>query len=63
VQIGLESPIDFIIKSILYMKKIHGFEMAFSLPIITLNKFDYKNVILLVSLKEIRIYILYLLCS
>jgi len=32
--------------------------MTFSLSIILLNKFAYKNVILLVSFKNIRIYII-----
>jgi len=34
--------------------------LAFLLSIIPLNIFNYKNVILLVSLKKIRIYICYM---
>jgi len=44
--------------SIIYIKKIHSFGVTFSLSIILLNKFDHKNVILLVLLKNIRIYII-----
>ena len=41
---------------------IRGFGMIFSLSIIPLDKFefDYKNAILLVSFKKIRIYIILL---
>jgi len=39
----------------LYIKKIHEFELTFSLSIIPLDKFDYENTILLVSFKKIKI--------
>jgi len=41
-------------------KGICSFGLIFSLPIIPSNKFDYKNTILLVSFKKIRIYIILL---
>ena len=36
---------------------MHVFWVAFTLLVIPINKFDYNNDILLVSLKKIRIYI------
>jgi len=42
----------------IYIKKTYGFGLIFSLLIMILNKFDYKNVILLISFKKIRIYII-----
>jgi len=48
--------------SIPYIKGIHDFVLVFSLSIITLNKFVYKNTIFLfVILKNIRIYIIFTL--
>jgi len=36
-----------ILLHLLYINRIHGFGLTISLPIIHLNKFAYKNVILL----------------
>jgi len=41
------------------VKGIHGFGLIFSLPIIFLIFFYYKNTISLVSFKKIRIYIIF----
>jgi len=40
------------------MKRVEIFGLIFYIPIITVNKFSYINVILLVVLKKIRIYII-----
>jgi len=45
--------------SMLYIKTIHGLGVAFSLPIVPLNKITYKNAMLLVSFKRIRNYIIF----
>jgi len=44
-----------------YIKKIYDFRFIFSLLIIPLNKFNYNNVILLVSFKKIKIYIIFII--
>jgi len=49
--------------SILYIKRTHGFGLTFPLSIIPLNKFDYKNVVLFVLFKKIRIYIIFVTIS
>jgi len=45
----------------LYINGIHDFWMAFSLSIMSLNKFFYKKIILFLSLKKLRIYILFVI--
>jgi len=49
------------IKSILYIKRMHDFELFSSLSITSLNKYDYKNNILLLLFKKIRIYIIFVI--
>jgi len=44
--------------SILYIE-IYDFWIVFSFPIISLNNFFYKNVILLVSCNKIKMYIIF----
>jgi hypothetical protein len=43
---------------ILYIKRMHNFALTFSLSIIPLNKFAYKNVIFFVAFEKIKIYII-----
>jgi len=43
------------------IKGIYDFGMTFLYPIIHLNKFVYENVILLLSFKMIKIYIIFVI--
>jgi len=46
---------------IIYKKKIYDFGISSSLPSILLKQFSYKNTILLVSFKNIEIYIIFVI--